>query len=85
MDSFSTYLRVMDETDSKELMSQLLSRLDELERQSAIQQNLITKLQQELIKSSKFTHDDPQKQLEGVQVFLGRAGDVKGRDKGRRR
>jgi uncharacterized coiled-coil protein SlyX len=61
------------------------SRLSALERLVAQQQNLITKLQQELIKASKYEHEDPQKLLAGIQVFLKRAGEVEGRKKGRKR
>jgi len=61
------------------------SRLGALERLVAQQQNLITKLQQELIKAGKYENDDLETKLAGVQILLKRAGEVEGRQKGRKR
>lgn len=60
-------------------------RLDDLERITAQQQNLITKMQQELIKAGKYINVDLEVRTTGIQIFLKRAGEAVGRDKARRR
>lgn len=60
-------------------------RLAKLERTVAQQQNLITKLQQELIKASKYENADLSTRVDGIQIFLKRAGEAQGRERGRKR
>lgn len=57
----------------------------DLERRFDALENLVTKLQAELLKASKYKHENPVTDLEGVKVFLGRAGEVKGRERYRGR
>lgn len=57
----------------------LLGYIQTLEGKVAQQDRTITGLQNELIRAGRFTHEDPQKQIEGVQVLLTRAGEYKGR------
>jgi len=80
MDDFGTYLRTLN--DEQDDMAKRITRLEDLVSQ---QQNLITKLQQELIKAGKYANDDDGVRLDGVQIFLKRAGEVEGRKKGRKR
>ena len=61
------------------------TRLADLERRIATQANLIDKLQNALIMAGRYENDDIATRVDGLQFLLKRAGEVKGREKGRRR
>lgn len=73
------------DTETLDRLNELKSRLDGMERRMAQQDNLIDKLQNELIKAGRYENNSLDLQLAGVQYLLKRAGEVKGREKGRRR
>lgn len=62
----------------------LEKRIADLEAKTRQQDRTIIGLQNELIKASRYTHDDLSTRLSGVQILLARAGEYKGRERGRR-
>lgn len=94
MDSLDTFLKTVDDQPQatlellKEVADQLIGLRDDIERlrrENVQQANLINRLQNELIRAGRYENEDPRKHIQGIQVLLTRAGEVKGRDKGRRR
>lgn len=79
MNSFGTFLEELNRADPIMLAQKLEAKFSELEAKIAQQDRTIIGLQNELIRAGRFTHEDSQKQLEGVQVLLTRAGEYKGR------
>ena len=59
-------------------------RLAHLESKVRQQDRTIVGLQNELIKAGKYSNDDPDVLLAGIQILLQRAGEYKGRDRKRR-
>jgi hypothetical protein len=89
MDSFSTFLKTLRESDEEnqatEVFRTLFEKVDSLERQVRQQDRTIIGLQNELIKAGKYNHNNLETRVDGIQVLLVRAGEYRGRaQKGRR-
>lgn len=66
-------------------MATLEERLGATEAEVKELRSLIVRLQEELRKAANYTHEDPRTLTEGVQVFLKRASEARGRVAKRRR
>lgn len=94
-DYFGTFLRTLNDGESAEIgvdaqklaedLNGLFSKIEELERKVAQQDRTIVGLQNELIRAGRFSHDDPDKKIEGIQVLLTKAGEYKGRERRNKR
>lgn len=79
MNSFGSFLEELNRADPRNLALLLEERFGELEARVAQQERTITGLQNELIRAGRFTHKESQKQIEGIQILLTKAGEYKGR------
>lgn len=59
--------------------TQLYELIRNLETKVASQDRTIVGLQNELIRAGRYRNEDPQKQIEGIQILLTKAGEYKGR------
>lgn len=69
--------RAIQEEDP--IYQSLLKRLTELEDRVTQQARTITGLQNELIRASRYSHDNLETRVDGIQVLLARAGEYQGR------
>lgn len=86
---FATFLEEMRRGQTYEEFAKkldaLVAQVEALEADARQKDRTITGLQNELIKAGRYKNPDPQKQLEGVQILLTKAGEYKGRVKRVRR
>jgi hypothetical protein len=80
-------VNLLIETDpaTLEYMDALEERVRALETELREVRSLVVRLQEELRKAANYEHEDTRTLVEGVQVFLKRAGEVRGRVQKRRR
>lgn len=60
-------------------------RMTELERAVRELNRTVVGMQNALRRAANFKHDDPQKQIEGMQILIEKAADYTPRTQGRRR